>query len=291
MNGLHHEQLALDTLRCLPVLGEFQSPIIPAFFNKTDCKALFQATSAPDRLRDTSLPVLGALGDRYEFIGNNLASFQHFASGYLWGKDPGKNWAETTVLELVNSVVKYEPQRFGEQVPGAPIPTPMLDSVNKQPGAKLADFRFPSAIEMALHFEKLAHSYWISRDYANWRLCVGYILHFLHDMFVPHHVWGTIFLGHVSWENQIQDHWLQHVSSIKLVDKDGSLYRTQLMRAVSNNLPKVQNIQGLMQHAIDYTKGTFGQPQDLSECSLIGALDTCLRAVAASVVALKICAN
>jgi hypothetical protein len=50
VNQQTHEQLTLDTIRCLSVLGDAGQPLVHALKDLDACQDLIQASSAPDRL-------------------------------------------------------------------------------------------------------------------------------------------------------------------------------------------------------------------------------------------------
>lgn len=308
MNSAHHEQIALDTLECAKVIFGHHK-IFYAFREKEFCRELFQAASAPDRLRDIRIPLLGSLGDSYEFAGKNLEAFTHFLperserpgtirspstvpplAGYCWRKDPGAPTAATLAFALLDLPVEYRPENFGERAPGYDAATPMAKAVFAQSGAELGRFMFPSLEEMANYYAGQARLAWARGDFSTWRRCVGYVLHYLADACVPHHVWGTLFLGHQAWENMCERFWLEHVNRIKIAtgEAHGQLYADTVGKAVSCVKFKADNIADLIDEVADCTRARFGNQRELSECSNSEALVASVWAIAASVKALEI---
>jgi hypothetical protein len=302
MNAEHHEQIVLDTLKGLRLLGDARKPIIAAALSeRAYCRELLQAASAPDRLREVSIPAVKTFGDEHVFAGNNAASFCHFEAytpgaasprpgplnGYCWIEDIGTSWASATLLKVMDTAPEYSPENFGERAPGYPLITPMGIAASMQPKSKLAYYRFPSATAMAEHFATLARRYWRQKDYANWRLCVGYVLHFLADVCVPHHIWGTLFLGHSDWEKECEAHWLKHQQMLRLAEQDE--YLNSVLPAIDAEIPKnVDSILELMKVTVLKTRIRFGTPRDIEECPLNNAMRVSVTAIAASVKAIEI---
>jgi hypothetical protein len=293
MNQLSHEQLTLDCVRCLPALGDAGQPLIRSLAEISACRELIQASSAPDRLRDTALSVPW-LADRHVLDGNNMSSFQHFQLknnlGYCWSEDPCDSWAETQAVKALHLNVEWAPENWGEQAP-APhgVCTPQEVACAAQPGVSLGVFCFPSAATVADFYAGLARSAWHEGDFEQWRRRAGYVLHMVQDSCVPAHSWGTLLLGHTEWENALERLWLQHIGEIKFVDNTAeTLYKSSVVEAVKRDLfySSSATVVGLIQANALWSSVIAGPPHDMPDCQLNLALRVCLRAIATSVRAL-----
>jgi hypothetical protein len=257
------------------------------------CQDLIQASSAPDRLRDTSVDVPW-INDKHVLDGRNLSSFQHFQRtselGYCFRDDPATDWAEREILKVADIAIEWSPEGWGERVPVPHgVSTPQEIACKAQSGTALVDFGFPAASTVGSFYAGLALASWRRGDYEQWRRQAGYVLHLTQDACVPHHAWATLLLGHAEWEDEIERLWLQHVNEIKQSDdKAGTLYRSTVEEAVLVDLDSwvETSVGGLIRGDAHWAFRTFGLPCDMPECPLSLALEDCLQAISSSVRAL-----
>jgi hypothetical protein len=321
MNQDHHEQLALDAIRCMIALGPQNLPILPSGQIDRIVGAVGkggkaadatrwqykQAASLPDRIRDTEVELPDFFHDKYSVAGHNLSSFQHFhcsdkngTRGYLWREDASLTLIgdvlSERILELFHAHVLYLPDRTGEAPPAYPDgrPTPMARSFAKQQDVTLGDFVFPRASEIAEFYAGLAKDAWAARNFELWRRACGFTLHFVHDALVPQHCWGVLLYGHSDWEDKIDALWTILLRETQLSSNPSQVYTDNIARRVSkdlasSDLTSATSVAKVVEANVAFTsKWCGGSPKDLPDCSMVDGLYVCCRAVASSIRSLQL---
>lgn len=179
-----------------------------------DVNLLARNAAYPDEVRAVLVEGLGA-----HAFGHNFAAFTHFCKpvedeagwsfrGYNYSRD-----ASLPQLPLPDKHVTAEPYAWGPPILSTfwdDEPLAALLNVLEGHASTAADhLTFPTAANMAswveLNYEELDAAPDRSTD--EQAILAGYMLHFVQDCCVPHHVLGVLLAGHSEFEAAIDDLW------------------------------------------------------------------------------------
>jgi hypothetical protein len=221
MNSQTHELIAralVDVLRGLGCAVP-ASVVLRAFDHPGDVDELARASSAPDRVRDIKIKLPGC-SQSYGVDGKNLSSLTHFCNpagrGYSWYNDSSLPWGSAELLHLVDAPLSWDPAPDGERSPGiGPHPEEVALAVGEH---MLGSHVFASAETMLRYYVREARDAWRANDLSRWRACVGFALHYLADLHIPHHAWGVLRYGHQPFEDAIEAEWRRHVGMLAMAE-------------------------------------------------------------------------
>lgn len=179
-----------------------------------DLNVLAKAASFPDEVRSVLVEGLGA-----HALGHNFAAFTHFCKpvkddlgwvyrGYCYNRDES-----LPQLPLPNRRVIASPQAWGPPIPSTLWDAEPLDAVLRvlDGHASIAadHMTFPTAANMAEWVQAAWDDVFDAEDRDSYEhnILAGYMLHFVQDCCVPHHVLGVLLAGHSEFEAAIDDLW------------------------------------------------------------------------------------
>jgi hypothetical protein len=201
-------------------------------------------------------------------LGRKLTSLTHFqlpgSLGYCWKNDPS--------LSVLGEVGEAGMRLSHMCVNVAYVNSPAFVACGNQPNTPLSNFKFPSASKVGSFYAKAQ---------------LGYALHFVQDSCVPFHAWGALLFGHQEWENDIQNQWLEHRKMISL-SNDPDLLKDTFGKEVSKEVITARTIEDLIQSNADWARNRFGTPHKLFECKMTDMLAVNIRAVAATIKAIRL---
>lgn len=276
MNGNTHQDYAKTVAR-LVLTSELAPDVRPYLVDHRD--QFVDAASMPDRVAEV------ACSGKTVLLDHNLSSFEHFQPGYRWDRDPSLSVAGLltgAVAAVAGMRITANPDGERPPLTGLLELTPMQRAALGQPGVTLGAFHFPSASEGADHFASGARHWRGERNFAGWRRCAGYALHFVQDACVPHHVWGALLLGHAQWEVQLEASWRE---TMRETIQDSGIFQATVARAVRAalvELDECRTVGELCEANAAATVARFGEPHDLVECPGNDALAVSIRAIASS---------
>jgi hypothetical protein len=293
VNGATHESYAKATARLVLAHG-FAPAAVPLLSEKATRDQFLSASSMPDSVQEVSVRVPGD-GEQTDLFEQNLSSLGHFQlegdRGYLLTADsslyvPG---AAAAALGMGRCRVSSSEDGIRPPLAGLLDERPIALACRAQDGETLGVFRFPSAAQGAEYFARGAR-YWLSEgNLAGARGCLGYACHFVHDVLVPHHAWGSILDGHQDWENAQEREWLRTIVKVQV---DNNLFADTVGKSVRRELGAMTSVTvgDLCREGAAWARHKFGEPRHLDECTGDVALDVSIRAIAASVRALELVA-
>jgi hypothetical protein len=177
---------------------------------------LARASSAPDRVRDIRIDLPG-LDASWDVLGHNASALLHSCrpDGHGWCLYDDVSVPHVASALVSGAAVTWDPAPDGERSPGlAPHP----EQVALDRGATLGRHVFTSAVVMLRYFVAEARAAWAAGDLSRWRVCLGFALHYLADLHVPHHQWCLLFYGHQPWEDAAEAEWRTHVGMLALAE-------------------------------------------------------------------------
>jgi hypothetical protein len=306
-------QAALDLLDCWQITsnGHIDSALnnfLASYAGPDKVKLFKRAVQDADFIEDVTIP--NRITDAIMDIFSRPTRFQHFAysgafgemlkcgktvvplyGGYNWNTDVDLGWIEglgdvSWANVGYNKNCGFFDEAFLDDSPGAKCISGKTDWDEQT---------YPSAIKMASFYGIKATA--IYHHEQNWDIVsLGFALHFLHDLTIPHHTLYTLMHDHSDYEKKLSLNWRQ-IYSKRSEAKQSEVIKEQLKTDVAEqldreNLGEITDFEALAKRTTDITcqriKGTNGFKYDLSHPSKPETLSLCALAVAVTIQAFRI---
>lgn len=284
MNQSHHEQL---TSQVLDILALYRAQLAPHVARSLGLLESYRAllirySSAPDRIRDTSLKMVWFLPDKTSIAGHNLSSFQHFLvcdsgfRGYQWDSDSSLGWIDKLVdlpVKWLHSRIDHKLNAQSSGFPSSVLAiSPMSIFVENQ-STKFDEFRFPSAADVGQFYGDILPRQSLSLE--EWIQACGFVLHMVCDVCIPHHVLGWLLRGHQNFEDSLEDRWRKVSSHSQTISAltDFETVRSVIEKAAVETLAWARDPSNMVQ----VLTGKVGYKAAAEVCSR--ALEYCIKAI------------